>query len=196
MRVKNFISIISLSAAMALAPAAVMADQTYVSDQGHTEVLFGWKHAGVSMQHGEFTVAEATLKMADNIEKSSVSVVIDTKSLATGFEPLDEHLSSKDFLEVETYPEIKFQSTGVSKTGENTFDVTGNLTIHGVTKPVVLKTEMTHKGPHPLGSMMDYYKGDWVAFRATTEIDHQAFNVGGFSTGPISVEINTEMKAR
>ena len=116
-------------------------------------------------------------------------------SLASGFGPLDDHLKSADFLEVETYPEITFVSTGVEVTGDNTANVTGDLTIHGTTQPVTLATTMTHIGPHPLGGAIDYYQGEWAAFSATTEIDHQSFGVGGFSTGPITIEIVTEMKA-
>ena len=55
---------------------------------------------------------------------------------------------------------------------------------------------MTHRGEHPVAKFIDYYKGSWIAFHATTEIDHMAFKVGSFSTGPIAVEINTEMKAQ
>ena len=73
--------------------------------------------------------------------------------------------------------------------------MTGDLTIHGVTKPITLKTTLTHRGDHPLGQYIDYYKGKWVAFSATAEIpDHQAFSVGNFSTGPLSIKISTEMK--
>lgn len=183
-------------AASTLQVSGAFAGEVYVTDQGHTEILFGWSHAGVSTQHGEFTKATGTLNFDDDLEKSSISVVIDTASLSSGFEALDKHLKSKDFLEVETYPEMTFQSTSITKTGDNTMDVAGDLTIHGVTKPVTLKTELTHKGEHPLGKAIEYYQGDWIAFKATTEIDHQAFGVGGFSTGPISVEINTELKAK
>ena len=197
MYIKKILSIFAfVVTALVVVPVSAIAAQTYVSDQGHTEVLFGWSHAGVSMQHAEFTTAEATLKLADDIEKSSVSAVIDVNSLSSGFKKLDDHLKSKDFLEVETYPQITFKSTSIKKTGDNSFDVTGDLTIHGVTNSVTLKADMTHRGNHPLGGMMDYYKGDWVAFHATAEIDHQSFKVGGFSTGPISIEINTEMKAK
>jgi len=175
--------------------ANAMADATYTTDQGHTEVRFSWNHAGVSIQTGEFDKAVGTLTMAEKMEDSSIDVVIDATSLSSGFDALDKHLKSEDFLEVETYPEIKFVSTSVSMTGDTTMDVMGDLTIHGVTKPVTLAAEMTHKGEHPLGKAIDYYKGDWVAFKATTEIDHQAFSVGGFSTGPITIDIVTEMKA-
>ena len=187
----------ALLLSVALPASAAMAAETYYTDQGHTEVIFGWNHAGVSMQTGEFTKANGKLVLdPDNVEKSTIEVTIDAKSVSTGFGPLDDHLKNKDFLEVETYPTITFKSTAVKKTGDKTADVTGDLTIHGVTKPVTLKTTLTHRGDHPLGGAIDYYKGKWVAFSATTEIDHQAFNVGGFSTGPISIRIVTEMKDR
>ena len=177
--------------------APAFAAETYYTDQGHTEVRFGWSHAGVSMQTGEFTKVNGKLTLdPENVENSKVSVTIDAASVSTGFEALDTHLKSKDFLEVETYPEITFTSTAVKKTGDDTADVTGDLTIHGVTLPITLKTKMTHRGPHPVGKSLDYYKGQWTAFSATTELDHKAFKVGPFSTGPISITIVTEMKDR
>ncbi len=191
------LSKIGLPALLLTFAAQAMAAETYYTDQGHTEVRFGWSHAGVSVQTGEFTTASGKLILdPDNVEQSSISVTIDAASVSTGFEALDTHLKSADFLEVETYPEITFESTSIERTGDMTADVKGDLTIHGVTKPVTLETTLTHRGEHPIGAMLDYYKGQWIAFSATTEIDHQEFDVGGFSTGPISIEIVTEMKDR
>jgi len=183
---------VAMSAAL---PGAVLADTTYVTDQDHTEVMFGWSHAGVTEQNGEFTKATGTLTMADTLEESSISVEIDASSLSSGVDALDKHLKSADFLDVEKYPTLTFESTKVVTTGDNTMDVTGDLTIHGVTKPVTLQATMTLKGEHPLGKNFEYYQGEWVGMRATTEIDHQAFGVGAFSTGPIKITINSELKA-
>lgn len=188
---KPFVAVFALIAATSPAYA-----QSYKTDAGHTEVRFGWSHAGVSTQHAEFTKVEGVLDLdAENVEASTLNVTIDTDSLASGFGPLDDHLKSADFLEVETYPEITFVSTGIERTGDTTADVTGDLTIHGVTKPVTLKATLTHQGEHPLGSAIEYYAGDWVAFSATGEVDHMEFGVGPFSTGPITIMIDTEMKA-
>lgn len=189
---------LALTAALIATPAtASYAAETYYTDQGHTEILFSWNHAGVSIQSGEFTKANGKLVLdPENVENSSISVTIDASSVSTGFKPLDDHLKTKDFLEVETYPEMTFVSTSVTKTGDDTADVVGDLTLHGVTKPVMLKTKLTHRGEHPVGKFLDYYKGEWIAFSATTEIDHQAFGVGSFSTGPITINISTEMKDR
>ncbi|GAB5435905.1 YceI family protein [Falsiruegeria mediterranea] len=193
---RSFQSLLSVSAAAALFAASGATAAQYKTDQGHTEVNFGWSHAGVSMQSAEFTVADGTLDLdPENPGDAKLNVTIKTESLNSGFGPLDDHLKSKDFLEVATYPEITFTSTSVEVTGDKTANVTGDLTIHGTTQPVTLATELTHVGPHPLGGVIDYYKGEWVAFTAQTEIDHMAFGVGGFSTGPISISIVTEMKA-
>lgn len=190
-------ALVGLLFSVMVSAGALAATETYYTDQGHTQVRFGWSHVGISNQSGRFTTAKGKLVLdPDNVEQSTLTVTIDANSLSTGFGPLDKHLKSKDFLEVETYPEIKFVSTSVKRTGDKTADVTGNMTIHGVTKPVTLKTTLTHRGKHPLGKRLPYYKGNWVAFSATTTIDHQAFKVGGFSTGPIAISIVTEMKDR
>ncbi len=189
---------LAMTAALTFAPVGIShAAETYYTDPGHTEIKFSWDHAGVSIQSGEFTKANGKLVLdPDNVENSTINVTIDVASVSTGFTPLDDHLKNKDFLEVETYPTATFVSTSVTKTGDDTADIVGDFTLHGVTKPVTLKAKLTHKGEHPVGKFLDYYKGQWIAFSATTEIDHQAFGVGSFSTGPITIDISTEMKDR
>jgi polyisoprenoid-binding protein YceI len=142
-KMKNLI-LPGLIASSFLIASTVFAAETYYSDQGHTEIKLGWNHAGVSMQSAEFTSVKATLNLdPDNVEQSSITATIDTNSLSSGFGPLDDHLKSADFLEVDTYPEISFNSTSVTKTGDKTADIAGDLTIHGVTKPVTLAATMT-----------------------------------------------------
>ena len=150
-----------LSALLLTAAVPALAAETYYTDQGHTEVRFGWSHAGVSMQTGEFTTASGKLDLdPDNVEQSSISVTIDAASVSTGFEALDTHLKSADFLEVETYPEITFVSTSIERTGDTTANVTGDLTIHGVTQPVTLETTLTHRGDHPVPRRSIITKGN------------------------------------
>ena len=192
-RVKTLFLALGLSATMS---TGLMADTTFVTDQDHTEVMFGWSHAGVSTQNGEFTTATGTLELGDSLETSTINVEIDASSVSTGVEALDKHLKSEDFLHVEKFPMMTFTSSSVKMTGEKSMEVEGDLTIHGVTQPVTLITELTHQGEHPLGKAFDYYQGDWIAFKATTESDHQAFGVGSFSTGPIYITINSELKAK
>lgn len=191
-------TLVSVPFLLAVTGLPAVAAETYYTDQGHTEVRLEWNHAGVSTQSAEFTTVSGTLELdPDNVEQSTLDVTVDAASISTGFGPLDDHLKSADFLEVETYPEITFKSTGIKQTGDATADVTGELTMHGVTQPVTLKTTLTHRGDHPVGQFLDYYKGNWIAFTATTEIDHVAFNVGNsYPTGPITITVVTEMKDR
>ena len=188
----------ALITALHLAPSDTFASETFVSDQGHTEVLFGWSHAGVSTQNGEFTSAEAVLSLdSEDVSKSSVEVTIAANSLSTGFGALDDHLKTADFFDAETYPEITFKSTSIEQTGDNTGKVSGDLTMHGTTKPITLDVTLTHQGEHPVAEFIDYYKGDWVAFSATTTINHLEFGVGAFPAGPtdeITITVNTEMR--
>lgn len=185
-------AVISITAGM-----SAHATEKYAIDRGHTEVIFGWSHAGVSMQHGEFTNVSGILTLEpDNLEQSKIDVTIDAKSVRTGVEEFDGHLNGPQWLHTLKFPEIRFVSTSIEVTGDETAKITGDLTLRGVTKPVVLDTKLTHRGAHPVGKWMNYYKGPWVAFHAKTKIDHQAFGVGSYSTGPIFIEINTEMKGQ
>jgi len=190
----KFLKTAILSTALAMSSTAFAAEK-FATDQGHTEIRVSWDHAGVSIQAAEFEKAEGLLTLDEaNPENSNIDVTIDVGSISSGFEALDTHLKSADFLEVEKYPTATFKSTSITKTGDKTADIAGDFTLHGVTKPITLKAEMTHLGDHPIGKFLDYYKGKWAAFSAKTQIDHQEFGVGQFSTGPITIEIVTEMK--
>ncbi|WP_405107149.1 YceI family protein [Phaeobacter sp. BS52] len=182
--------------AIALA-TPVLAEVTYKTQQGHTEVRVKWSHAGVSMQHGEFTKAEGTLVLDEaNVEGARLKAVVDATSIHSGVAALDDHIKNADFLEVETYPEITFESASVTRTGDKTADIAGNLTMHGVTKPVTLQATLTHIGEHPLGQFLEYYKGDWAAFYARAEIEPKDFGVGmTIPVGTLVIEIDTEMQA-
>lgn len=193
---KSTLKAAAFSLALALPTSGAFAAEKFVTDQGHTEIRVSWNHAGVSIQTAEFEKATGNLSLDEaNPENSSIDVEIDVTSISSGFEALDTHLKSADFLNVEKNPKATFKSTSIKKTGEKTADITGDFTLNGVTKPITLDATLTHIGDHPVGKVLDYYKGKWVAFAAKTVIeDHQAFNVGGFSTGPLTIEIVTEMK--
>jgi len=184
------------SLAVLAATAGAAAAETYNTDPGHTEVRVGWNHAGVSMQHGEFTTVSGTLDLdPERPETASVTATIAAGSFFSGVEALDQHAKSPDFLDADTFPDITFASTAVKLTGKDTAEVTGNLTLHGVTKQVVLAAHLTHLGAHPVGQFFDYYKGDWVAFSAKGEIDPADFGVGSIPVGRLNISIDTELKA-
>jgi len=195
MKQTSKLSAFALAAAIASTNSIAMAQDIYLTEQGHTEVIFGWAHANVSKQHGEFTKASGTLTLVnEKLEDSSLDVTIDMSSINTGVVALDDNLKTRSFLFVEKFPEATFKSTSIELTGDKTANVNGDLTLHGVTKPVTLKTTLTHKGRHPVGQFISSFKGEWIAFHATTVLNHQSFGIGGYSTGPIFIEINTELK--
>ncbi|MEO9682930.1 MAG: YceI family protein [Tateyamaria sp.] len=178
-----------------LALPAFAETQTYKTDAGHTEVRFGWNHVGVSTQHGEFDEAEGVLSIdTADLSSAKLDVTIDAASVSTGFEPLDKHVKSGDFLKVEDYPSIRFVSTSVNQIGDSTADVEGEVTLRGVTVPATLKVELIHQGAHPTAQFFDYYNGEWLGFHAKAEIDTAPF---GFAVpvGVLSFDIATEMKA-
>jgi polyisoprenoid-binding protein YceI len=138
---------------------------TYTIDSTHTVVHFSVRHLMVSHVRGEFAKTTGTLSFdPDNPTASSVEATIDVSSIQTRDAQRDGHLKSADFLDVEKFPTITFKSTSVKPSG-NGGEVTGDLTIHGVTRPITLEVE----GPVP------EIKDPWGMHR-----------VGGSATGKLS----------
>lgn len=180
----------------ALALPAFAETRTYATDPGHTEVRFGWNHAGVSNQHGEFDRVTGTMSIdLDDPASAVLDVTIDAASVSTGFGPLDDHIKNADFLAASEHPTIQFVSKEVTRTGDTTADVAGEVTLRGITVPAVLKVDLIHEGKHPVAKFVDYYKGDWLGFHASTEIDTAPF---GFAlpVGTLTFDISTEMRAQ
>jgi polyisoprenoid-binding protein YceI len=119
---------------------------TYELDIAHTTVEFVARHM-LSKVRGRFTDFSGAIEVAEKPEDSSVKVEIQTASIKTDTEKRDEHLKSGDFLLIEEYPKITFASTAVRPTGGTSFELEGDLTIKGVTKPVTLTGEFLGTGP-------------------------------------------------
>ncbi len=129
---------ILLASAVALPIAAHAQASTWTIDSYHSSVAFAVKHMGVSTVSGTFYNVTGNVTWDDaNVAKSSVDASIDTTTVSTGVPPRDNHLKSPDFLDVAKFPTITFVSTGVQKSADG-LTVIGNLTLHGVTKPVTL----------------------------------------------------------
>ena len=152
--------------------APAMAGDIYVFERGHAAILFSWNHLGLSRQTGRFTDYEGSLELdVDNPEASRLDVRIKAASLATGFDALDRQLKTADYFNVAAHPALTFQSTAVKRTGDKTADVTGDLTILGVTKPVTLAVVLNFAGTHPLGDINPAYRERRAAgFGATARI--------------------------
>ena len=155
------------------APLALAQTSTWKSDTAHSEVDFSIKHLGVSNVHGRFGKINATLVFNEaDITKSTVTATIGVDTVDTGEEARNTHLKTPDFFDVANLPTATFTSTSVAKSGGN-LKVTGNFTLRGVTKQIVLDVE----GPAtPVTNGMD--KKLHSGFSASTTISRTAFGIG------------------
>lgn len=152
----------------------------YQIDSAHSKVGFEIPHLVISTVEGRFQKYDGSIDLADNFEKSSVKANIDIASIDTGNEKRDEHLKSGDFFDAKKFPTMKFESTGIKGTPES-FKVTGNLTLHGVTKPVTLDAKY-------LGSVNDGFGNQKVAINAKTTINRKDFGLtwnNAVEAGPV-----------
>jgi polyisoprenoid-binding protein YceI len=163
---------------------------TYKLDPGHTMVLFSWNHFGFSNPTANLGLGDGTLVFDEkNPAKSSVEVTLPLANLDTHVSALDEHLKKPDFLDADKFATITFKSTKVQAEGAGKFKVTGDLTVHGVTKPVVLDAKLNKSGEHPM------LKVAAIGFDATTTIKRSDFGVGAYVpnvSDEIKIHITTE----
>ena len=144
---------------------------TYTLDVAHSRVGFVARHAMVTKVRGSFDEFEGTATLdGSNPENSSVSVTIQVASVDTRNDQRDGHLRTNDFLDVEKFPTITFSSTAIKHLGGNDFEVTGNLTVKGVTKQVVLPVEYQ-------GAATDPYGNKRIGFEGSTTINRSDYGV-------------------
>lgn len=161
------------SCLLALAASPLLAQSsTWISDPAHSEVDFSITHMSISNIHGRFGNVAATISLDEaDIAKSKVTATIDVGSVDTGVEARNNHLKTPDFFDTAKFPTATFISTGVTKSG-NGLKVAGTLTLHGITRPVVLEVE----GPTGPVPGMDHKPHS--GFSATTTISRSAFEIG------------------
>jgi polyisoprenoid-binding protein YceI len=168
---------------------------TWAIDPFHTQIEFATKHLGMMTVRGHFTEVQATGTIdPDNPENSSVTVTIQAPSLRTNNAMRDDDLRSPNFLDTEQFPTITFTSTSIQQTGPDTFTMTGDLTIKGITQPATLKVLRYGEVNDP--GMM----GHRIAYSAETEIDRRDFGLtfnalldGRWAVGD-QVAINIELE--
>jgi polyisoprenoid-binding protein YceI len=147
------------------------ATATWTIDQSHSLAEFSVRHMMVSTVKGSFqTISGAVVLDEADLTNSSIEATIDTASITTRDEKRDEHLRSADFFEAAVFPTITFASTGITRRGGDDYDVAGNLTIKGVTRPVTLKTTFNGIGTSPWGTSV-------AGFEAHTEISRKDFGL-------------------
>ena len=182
--------ILSMAALAFMTAPAKAAVETYELDKPHTQILFFVEHMNVSLSSGEFLDYEGTLNIdSENPENSTVDVTIQTASIDMGDEKWDAHMKNEDFFHVEEYPTMTFKSTDVNVTGEETAEMTGDLTILGVTKPVTLAVEFRNKGTHA------YSGRELIGFSATGNIKRSEWGMDyGIPNVGDDVEIRIEVE--
>jgi polyisoprenoid-binding protein YceI len=186
---------IALSAGLAavLALPAVAATSDWQIDPAHSAAQFAVKHLAISTVRGAFTKVQGTIQFDDqDVTKSTVDVTIDPGSVDTRQPDRDKDLRSDHFFDVEHYPAITFKSKKVEQVSSGKLKVTGDLTIHGVTKEVVLDVD------GPSAPIKDPWGHQRMGVSATAKISRRDFGVGA-SYGPamigdeISITIDAEM---
>lgn len=159
--------------------------QTWKNDKNHSQLKFDITHLGVSTVSGAFTDFEATITASKpDFSDAVFALTAKTASINTGVDRRNEHLKSADFFDVATMPELSFKSTGIKSAGKDKYQLTGDLTMHGVTKPVTL--ELWNRGIF----VNPQNKKQVAGFRATGIVKRADFGIGPkFSPPMISEEV-------
>lgn len=170
---------LSLIAALAAAPAFA-APETYTIDGGHANIVFSYDHAGFSSGVGMFSGYTGTVQFDQaNPAASSVTVSFPVRSMFTGWQERFDHFMSSDFFDAATDEElVSFTSTAIEVTGEKTAKITGDLTVNGITKPVVLDAVLnsqTDEYPFP-----PFEGKKAIGFSATTTLLRSDYDVGAY----------------
>ncbi len=166
------IASLALSVAASQANAEEAVSGTYQADPGHRYITFSYLHVGYSRPILRWNDWDATLEWdADTPSKSSISVIIDATSIDSGVEEFDGHLNGDRFFDTAKHPEITFVSTKLTKTGDNTGVMTGDLTIKGISKPVSLNVTLNRTAKD------DFFKVNKVGFSAVGTVKRSDYGM-------------------
>lgn len=183
---------LSVFAVLLLSIAAAAQLETWNLDPYHSAAQFAVRHNGISTVRGAFGKLSGTVQYdPSDPTKTVIDATIDTNSVDTRVEPRDKDLRSPNFFDVEKFPAITFKSKHVEAAGKGKMKVTGDLTIHGVTKEVVLEVD----GPN--GPNKDPHGDQHMGASATTQLNRKDFGVNGAPGGvgdDVQITIDVEMK--
>ena len=169
---------------------------TWNLDSSHSEVGFTVRHAGISKVRGNFDKVTASLEVGQDLSDSKITAVIDAASFNSNDANRDGHVKGADFFDVEQFPELKFSVTGVEGSGE-TYQVAGDLTIKGTTRPVVLDTEFNGVAVDPFGATRAGFSGTTVISRKDFGLTwNAALETGGVLVGDkVTINVDAEFVA-
>ncbi|MEM9382424.1 MAG: YceI family protein [Planctomycetota bacterium] len=160
----------SSTEANAPTPAPRPAATTYTVDLGHSNILFRCKHLGVAYQWGRFDKFEGSFTLADDASTNNVSITVDAASVNSNSADRDKHLRAADFFSVKEFPEMTFASKSVAKKSDDVFTITGELSLHGVTKEISF--DVTKIGEADTGRM-----GRRAGFEGSFVIDRMDYGI-------------------
>lgn len=182
----------ALLAATSIAGAAMADPQEYTLDPSHSQIVFSYSHLGFSTTTGMFSGFEGTIQFdQEDPANSSVEVSMPVSAMFTGWEERDAHFMTADFFDAENEETslVSFVSKSIDVTGEDTALITGDLTLNGITKAVVLDTNLNAAGTHPMAQV------EWAGFNATTTLLRSDFGVDMFApyvSDEVEVRISIE----
>lgn len=181
---------LALASLLVTAAAAQAAPATYTLDPDHTQVMLTWNHFGYSNPSANIGLGSGTLVYDPaHPEQARVEVSLPLSKLDTHVSALDAHLREADFFDAAKFPQATFRSTRVQALGGQKFKISGDLTIHGVTRPVVLDATLNRIGVHPMTKVQS------IGFDATTQLQRSDFGVGAYApqvSDTVRVHITTE----
>ena len=143
---------------------------TWAVDPAHSSVEFTVKHLGIATVRGRFREFEGRLEMRENLKDSRALGTVKAASIDTTEPQRDDHLRSPDFFDADRYPELSFESTAIEQVEDDVYEVTGDLTLHGVTKPITLRVQ-------PAGVEQDPWGNTRVGIEATGEISRGEYEM-------------------
>lgn len=175
---------------VAISGLTTAATVDYKIDPTHTATVFSWNHLGFSTPSANFTDIQGTISVNnEQPEQSSVSVHIPVKSINTNVAIFDSKLQEAEWFNAIKYPNISFKSTKVETTDKKNFKILGNLTIKGITQPVVLNAVLNQQAQHPM------LKVPAIGFNASTTIKRSDFNIAAYApavSDMVEIQITTE----
>ncbi|MGA9117681.1 MAG: YceI family protein [Bacteroidota bacterium] len=168
--------LILLPGILAMAASPAVAQTAWKIDRSHSSVKFTVAHLVIAEVSGRFTDFDVSMTtQGDDLTGARIEAAVKTASVNTDDEKRDAHLRGDDFLNAEAFPAIRFRSTAVKKTGKDTYEITGDLTIRDVTRPVVLATRYA-------GSVKDPWGNTKAGYRASATINRFDYGVKWSST--------------
>jgi polyisoprenoid-binding protein YceI len=180
LNISRFIFIIGL---LGIFSSLAYAAETYNLDPGHTSIVFRVKHLGIAYVFGRFNGPTGSFVFDESSpSKSAIEMQAEAKNIDTAVEKRDNHLKSPDFFNAEEFPLVSFKSNSVKKLSESTYEVSGDLTLLGKTRPITVEVHATGAGKDPWGN---FRRG----FETSFSIKRSEFGMG-FMMGGVSDEVN------